>query len=223
MSAETLKIATFNIHHAEGRDKVVDLTRTADFIRWLGADLIALQELDVGARRSRTEDQPAKLAELLEMHVYFARTVKFDKGAYGIALASTDEFRGAIEQLPRTGTEEPRVAIIASWQGIGVVTTHLSRDSGARRVQTEKLARLGSQLGSPSIILGDLNQARRHLKPLTSTGFTIATPSRRFGLPRLGPDLDHILLNGLIARSSSTIPTEVSDHPAVVVEVTRGR
>lgn len=218
---DTLKIATFNIHHAEGRDGVVDLKRTAAFVLSLGADLIALQELDVGARRSRAEDQPARLAELLGMHVYFARTVKFDKGEYGVALASIDEFRGTVQQLPRSSNEEPRVAIVASWRGVGVLATHLSRDAGARRAQTEHLALVGSKLGAPAIVLGDLNQSRRHLKPLTSVGFRIATPSRGFHLLAGRAELDHVLLNGLVVHSSEIVPTDVSDHPAVMVEVTR--
>src|SRR5688572_4831143 len=162
---ETLRVATFNIHHAEGRDGIVDLNRTADLIADLGVDLIALQELDVHARRSNDVDQPAGLSELLNMHVHFAPTLSLDQGWYGIALAGRMPFKATVQTLPRLADEEPRAAIIASWNGLAVATTHLSRSAAARKVQTEALAALMQELGPPALVLGDLNQRARDIGP----------------------------------------------------------
>jgi endonuclease/exonuclease/phosphatase family metal-dependent hydrolase len=219
----SLRVATFNIHHGEGKDGVVDIQRTADFIKGLEADLIALQEVDVDARRSKRVDQAAVLADLLGMHLYFAPAMKLDQGEYGIALAAREEFRSAAQPLPRVGKEEPRSAIIASWRTIGVIATHLSRDSTARELQTEELGAIAGRLGTPCVVLGDLNQRRVHLKPLTGVGFSAAKP--RQGLKSLGSrgGLDHILVSpGLTVTSAAEHPTVVSDHPAIVAELTRG-
>ena len=218
---ENLRVATFNIHHAEGKDGVVDLKRTADLIAGLEVDLIALQELDVHARRSKNVDQPAELADLLNMHVYFAPTLSLDHGQYGIALAGRKPFKATVQMLPRLVDEEPRAAIIASWKGLAVVTTHLSRSAAARKPQTEALGSLVTELGPPALVLGDLNQRARDLGPLRSAGLTAvkAASGLRGRLPG-GFQIDHILHTpDVIVSGARAVPTNVSDHHALLAEI----
>lgn len=220
MSIPPLRVATFNIHHGAGRDGKADIGRAAEVIRGLAVDLIALQELDVGLRRSRNVDQPAELADLLGMHVYFAPALHLDGGEYGIALVSRDEFRGAVERLPRVKDEEPRVAIVAGWRQIGIVTTHLSRSAESRGIQTAKLADLIGKLGTPAIILGDLNQTAKALGPLTGAGLTpVKAPKGPLQvLPRR--QIDHILITkDMTVTKAWTVPTSVSDHVPLVAEI----
>ncbi|MCY3003234.1 MAG: hypothetical protein NTV21_15650, partial [Planctomycetota bacterium] len=61
-----LRVASYNIKHGEGLDGRVDLERTAAVLARFDADLIALQEVDVGVRRSGGVDQPHALAQQLE-------------------------------------------------------------------------------------------------------------------------------------------------------------
>ena len=224
MPAQTLKIATFNIHHAEGRDKVVDVKRIADLVTSLEVDIVALQELDVRVPRSRNVDQPAALADALGMHLYFAPSMKIEKGEYGIALAGRHEFKATVQQLPRIAQEEPRVAIVASVHKTAVVATHLSRDAAARRLQTEHLAELAGRLGDPLIVLGDLNQAPRDLAPLIDKGLVRVKPeSSLFGSLRPGRPIDHILTSsGIQVMSARVIPTKTSDHSPLVAEIALG-
>jgi endonuclease/exonuclease/phosphatase family metal-dependent hydrolase len=224
MPAETLKIVTFNIHHAEGRDKVVDVKRIADLVKSIEADIVALQELDVRVPRSRNVDQPAALADALGMHVYFAPSMKLEKGEYGIALAGRHEFKATVQQLPRVAQEEPRVAIVASVHKIAVVATHLSRDAAARRAQTEHLAELAGQLGEPLIVLGDLNQPPKDLAPLTSKGLAPVKPaSSLLRSLRPGRPIDHILTsNGIHVKSARVVSTKASDHAPLVAEIALG-
>ena len=217
----TYKVATFNIHHARGNDGIVDLRRIAGVLNDLGPDLIAMQELDAGTKRSGGQDQPEELADLLGMHIYFAPTISMDPGEYGIALASREEFRGAVEQLPRVGTEEPRVAIVAAWHKLGVVTTHLSRSTEARRIQTEHLADIAGKLGHPCLVLGDLNQTASKLNALKARGLKVARPHKSL-LKSLKPGwpIDHILVSdGLRVSEARMVATDASDHPVLVADI----
>ena len=216
-----MRVGTFNICHGQGRDRKVDLRRTAEVIRGLDVDLIALQELDVGLRRSKKVDQPAELADLLGMHVYFSPTLRFEGGEYGIALAAREEFRGAAEFLPSVGDEEPRAAIVASWKRIGIVATHLSRDGVARKLQTEEIAEQVGKLGTPAIILGDLNQPLKDLAPLRAKGFTPVTPARSLlSRARVSHQIDHVLVSeGVKVSAPRRVSTDVSDHSPFGVDI----
>ncbi|MEA2453310.1 MAG: hypothetical protein QOG04_2020 [Actinomycetota bacterium] len=223
MTDTPIRVATFNIRHAQGKSGAADIQATADVIKSLEADLIAIQELDVGLRRSKRMDQPAELADRLGMHVYFAPAMSMDQGEYGIALAASDEFRATVEQLPRANDEEPRVAIIAGWRGIGIVTTHLSRSAAARNQQTDKLADLVGKLGTPAIVLGDLNQPIKSLGALTGAGLTPAkAPMRAAKVLRRDFQIDHILVTkDLEVRKAWTIPTSASDHNPLIADIAR--
>jgi endonuclease/exonuclease/phosphatase family metal-dependent hydrolase len=67
---------SFNIHHAEGTDAVLDLDRVAGVIRSSGAGIVGLQELDRHhSERSNWLDEPTELARQLHMHVAFAASI----------------------------------------------------------------------------------------------------------------------------------------------------
>lgn len=225
MTPETLKVATFNIHHAEGTDGVVDLDRIAEVVGSIAPDLIALQELDERVPRSRLVDQPAELARKLGMHVHFGPAMDLEVGRYGIALASPRGFRAATVALPRSASEEPRVMVVATWDGIQVVTTHLSRDRSVRARQTRHIASVVRQMEGPVIVLGDMNQRVADLVPLMSMGLQPAMPRRGLiDIFRRGWQIDHILVSGdIVVRRAWTVPTVSSDHMPLVSELTRGK
>jgi endonuclease/exonuclease/phosphatase family metal-dependent hydrolase len=155
------------------------------------------------------------------MHVYFLPTIGSDGGEYGIALAAREEFRAAAERLPRVGDEEPRGAIVAAWRKIGIVTTHLARDAAARREQTAKLVDLAGKLGTPALVLGDMNQPSKDLAPLTDAGFVpVSAPKGRVGLLRRNHQIDHIMVSAdVTVMKVWTVPTTVSDHSPLIAEV----
>jgi len=221
MPQETLRVATFNIHHAEGMDGRVDLDRIADVIRSIDPDIIAMQELDERVPRSRLVDQPAELARKLGMHVHFGPAMDLEVGRYGIALASPRGFRAATIALPRSGNEEPRAVVIAKWDEMQIVTTHLSRDRSTRLRQTRHLASMVQQMEGPVILLGDMNQRVADLVPLISVGLRPVT--LRHGLLdrfRRGRQIDHILVSeGITIARSFRVRTEASDHDPLVAEI----
>lgn len=223
MDGEGFRAVSFNIHHGEGRDGRVDLERTARLIRSLAPDLVGLQELDVGLERSGHVDQPAELGKLLEMDVAFMRAIQLGDGGYGIGIAARGGLEWVGEVLPRRAGEEPRVAMTARWQGISVVTSHLSRDPAARVLQTRHLGRLAKEAEAPVLVIGDLNQSGRDLGPLRDAGLVSARVRKpvRWWLGR-GFQIDHALATpDLGSISARLVPTDVSDHPALVVDVER--
>jgi endonuclease/exonuclease/phosphatase family metal-dependent hydrolase len=221
MSSQGLRIATFNIHHGAGRDGKVDIGRTADVILSLEADLIALQELDVHVDRSGDVDQPAELGDRLGMEIFFSAAFRLHGGEYGIGVAARGGFKGVTETLPRVGDEEPRVAIMGSWNKIGFVSTHLSRDPVARAAQTKAAASLAARLPGPAIVLGDMNQRSRALTPLRGVGFTPVTARRTLLQMITGRgQIDHILTTAEIeVLKVWEVPTVASDHSALVTQV----
>ena len=63
-TSRTLRVLTYNIHHAAGTDGKVDIERIARVIQSAKPDLVALQEVDQATKRSGGVDQLARLAEL---------------------------------------------------------------------------------------------------------------------------------------------------------------
>ncbi len=216
-----LRVATFNVHHCEGTDRRLDVARIAEVISETGAQLVALQELDRNMPRSERVDQPAELARSLGMEVAFFPTLTRDGGEYGIAIAARPPLAPArYVSLPQVAREEPRGAVIASWSGLQVVCTHLATTGRVLKVQTPALAAVAAALPRPTVVMGDLNQTRRHLAPLLEAGFRGA-----FGhgtLPRGFPkrQIDHILVSpGIELLRSWTIRTPASDHLPLVAEL----
>jgi endonuclease/exonuclease/phosphatase family metal-dependent hydrolase len=157
------------------------------------------------------------------MEVHFFPALEIGEGKYGIALATRDRIDTSVEELPRLGQEEPRVAVVARWREITVVTTHLSRDPEARRAQTEALAAIVTGERRPWVVLGDLNQSSADLHALIDVGLVRAEP-RRSLLARLSPTrgIDHILVSSeLEARGGRIVPTFASDHFPVYADLGR--
>jgi endonuclease/exonuclease/phosphatase family metal-dependent hydrolase len=214
-----VRVATFNIHHGEGPDGKLDLERVAKAIEGFEADLVALQELDRSLPRSGSIDQPAALSNLLERDVRFFETLRRRKGDYGLGLIAEDAEEIRLAALPQVGDVEPRGVVTCRWRGITVLSTHLARDAPSRRLQTERLAEIAADAPPPVMLMGDLNQNRRHLGPLAEVGFHL--PRLRRPTVRLS-QLDHILVGpGLALEAVWTAARGVSDHLALVAEISR--
>jgi endonuclease/exonuclease/phosphatase family metal-dependent hydrolase len=208
-----LVIATFNVHHCEGLDKVVDIDRTAIAIRGTGAEVIALQELDAGRKRSGRADQAAVLGEALELNVFFHPTVVGSGGGlYGIGLATPSEVEITPVELPRLRPEdEPRAALVAALNGLTVVATHLSVKPDSRVAQFEALGELVHGIAGPVCLLGDLNQEPDPKGPLATAGLTGPRPPATFITARR--HLDHILAGGGAAvQEVWAVRSKASDH-----------
>ncbi len=163
-----LTVLTYNIHHGQGTDGAFDLERLAQVIRDADADLVALQEVDVGTGRSGGVDQAAELARLTDMAVVFAEAMPYDGGSYGEAMLSRWPISShKVLKLPASAGHEPRAAIVVVVQPTGwpfpvrVAGTHLDHtDDDTDRLAQLAVVRQHLEEGAlPTLLVGDLNAA----------------------------------------------------------------
>ncbi|UVY83428.1 endonuclease/exonuclease/phosphatase family protein [Brachybacterium sp. NBEC-018] len=165
-----VRVASVNIHHGADARGRLDLARTAAAIAATGADLVALQEVDVRfGERSLHEDQAALLGEALGMHVRFGAAIPRGEGdGYGLALLSRAPIGEAVmHPLPGASgprpLREPRGLLDAQVELPGegtvrVLVTHLDHDHRSHRdVQVREILRLVAEDAGPVVLLGDLN------------------------------------------------------------------
>ncbi|MDF1800009.1 MAG: endonuclease/exonuclease/phosphatase family protein [Planctomycetota bacterium] len=228
-----LVLLTYNIHHGEGDDGVFDLERQARVILDSGADLVVLQEVDVGTGRAGGVDQATELGRLTGMHATFAEAMPYDGGSYGEALLSRWPLVAAETwPLPATAGREPRAAVVAVVEppGLGwavrVIGTHLDHleDEELRVAQVEALlgylAPSRPHSGLPTVLMGDMN-ARPGSGPielLQEAGWTAADPDLGPTYPAIDPvrKIDWILLGprspGSLSGAEVLFAPVASDH-----------
>jgi endonuclease/exonuclease/phosphatase family metal-dependent hydrolase len=228
---------TYNIRHGRGADQRVDLGRIAAVIAAGEPDIVALQEVDVGHRRSGAVDQPAELGRRLGMQARFAPCITDGEFQYGIAtlsrlplLASRDL---SLPIHPGLGRSEPRrmLATRIAWAGgaIELLNTHLSLRAVERLDQVAILIEDVAAIGGDLIVAGDLNftprnAAYRALRALLDDAGPPGSswPAR---LPVLR--LDHLLYRGGLRLERSTflrdrLARRASDHLPLVAAFYKG-
>ena len=203
----TLRVLTYNIHHAEGLDRRLDVARVAAVIQRLQPDLVALQEVDIGTVRAGGIDELGEIARRTFMNAEFGKTIDYDGGAYGVAVLSRWPIGGAnTVPLPGAPDREPRAALTVNVKPGGrgpllqFTSTHLDqgRESEIRLAQATALNQLVAASTGPSILAGDMN-ARRDTDAMqtiesswTNTAAVDSVPLDGFGRPRSRGD--HILV-----------------------------
>lgn len=162
----SLRVLTYNIHHAEGVDGQLDLKRIADVIRQTEADVVSLQEVDRLVPRSGKVDQARKLGEILGMQVVFGRNIDLNGGQYGNAvLSKLPIIRHRNEPLPQLVAGEARGALVvelqwpAAAEPLVLIATHFDHrpDPQERVASAQRINELVAGLKGPVLLAGDLN------------------------------------------------------------------
>lgn len=156
-----LRIASYNIHRAIGRDGCESPERIATVLHELDADIIALQE--VGYASGTPGNVLEYLGESIRAHVIEGVTLQDDRGHYGNAVLSRIPAGSIHLHDISVAGREPRGAIELSLQVNGValqvIATHLGLRPGERRHQVERLIPLfAASTADIKILLGDLNE-----------------------------------------------------------------
>jgi endonuclease/exonuclease/phosphatase family metal-dependent hydrolase len=233
-----LRALTYNVHSCRGSDRRHDPARIAEVIASAGADVIALQELDVGRKRSGGVDQAEAIAAHLKMRSHFHPALHVEEERYGDAiLTALPSTLNRAAALPSSG--EPRgglwIEIEAGGQKMQIFNTHFGLSANERSLQAETLLGPG-WIGhercrrAPVLLLGDFNAVpssrafrviaeRLHVAAPRADGRWRATFPARLPLLRL----DHIFHNDRLrlveARVVDTpLARKASDHLPILAE-----
>jgi endonuclease/exonuclease/phosphatase family metal-dependent hydrolase len=229
-----LRVMTFNI-----KSGLHGLEKVAHVIQEAKPDVVALEEVDVGATRSGRVDQPAELAAATGLlhHAHFRATTK-SGGAYGVALLSRFPLeRRSQHPLPGPPGAEPRtlghVVVRVGGQEVSLYVTHLIhmpfRDE-ARALQTNAISRILAADSRPKLLLGDFNDfadgaAMVPLRTALQDVFATAGEGPGGTLPLPLPfrpewRIDYIFASrNFVPRMSHVLRVKASDHFPVVADL----
>lgn len=198
-------VLSYNIRHGRGADGRIDLQRIAAVIRESGADVVALQEVDVRTTRSDGVDQAAELGRLTGMDAYFGEAIPYAGGSYGDALLSKHAFvETSSLSLPAAPHHENRVAVRGVLQlpygrRIAIIGTHLdhTEDPSDREAQVRALNQAYLPTPIPTLLIGDLNAKPQStpMRSLFGQGWAAADSDLRPTFPSEKPNckIDWIL------------------------------
>lgn len=237
-----LSIMSYNVHSCIGMDGRVSPRRIARVIARQGVDIAAIQEVDQGRARSRSEDQAHDIAAELGFHMLYCPAVTSGSERYGHALLSRWPLEAAkIAPLPshQGGMwPEPRAALWARVHTqeatLNILSTHLGLSAPERIKQMTAILGpewLGSVLDrEPVILCGDFNLTpgsaahRLAASRLRDVAHNFKRGVRTFSSIRLVAQLDHIFVSphfGLesVFAAQNDLTRVASDHLPLVAHL----
>jgi endonuclease/exonuclease/phosphatase family metal-dependent hydrolase len=221
----TMRVASYNVHRAIGRDGRTAPERILAVIREIEPDIIGLQEVEA---HDSGGDMLAWLAQQTGMHAIAGTTLVRHDGHYGNGLLTRCPVKATNLIDLSFRNREPRGAIAADLdcggRSLRVVATHLGLRPAERRAQVERLVELFTwHEQDRSILMGDLNEwflwgrPLRHLHRYFDQTPAVPTfPSRRpvLALDRLWTH-PGCILRGITAHVSP-MSRAASDHLPLV-------
>jgi len=202
VTSQEVELLSWNILHGADASGELNLSEKRDYLGTSGADLVFLQEVDDGCKRSGGVDQMSFLAEGSDRTPGFGSFMSYQGGEYGMGMLSrlpVTRYRSL--RLP--DGNEPRVALILETRVFGepviAANVHFNwvRDDTARFAQAKALLDYLDTIDVATIVAGDFNDvpASRTLELFRVAGFTQVDrlePSISSDKPRI--DIDHVLI-----------------------------
>ena len=169
-----LRVASYNVHRCVGADGKCDAARSARVIAELGADVVALQEVD-GGYHTAGADQIAELAAAAQMVAVAGPTMVRASGHYGNALLTRMPTAAVRHVDLSVRGKEPRGAIdvdlAIAGRPVRIIVTHLGLRRFERVQQVAQILHCVKVAvpGTLTIVAGDFNEWRpddQSLRPL---------------------------------------------------------
>lgn len=222
-----LLVMTYNIRNAVEGTKIEEI---ASDIQTANPDIVCVQEVDCGTRRSKKKDVLKKLSAILKMNYCYFPSIKLQGGTYGNGILS----RFPLENCARTplavrehAGDEGRVLATASiavnGKNLFVYNTHLTfEDQDTRLAQLDFLK--STVLAQPHAVLcGDFNvESFAEFDRIGTTAVnTEMTPFHTY----IGTDTDFTSIDNIFVTDSVTVlsatlcDTSVSDHRPLLAKI----
>lgn len=244
--SKTLRVMTYNVHGCVGMDGHLSPSRIARVIAQYSPHIVALQELDVGRRRSGGLDQAELIAGYLNMDHHFHPTLRIEEKTFGDAVLSAYPLRlikrQSLLRHPRFSFLEPRgalwVEVEFNGKAVQFINTHLGLLRQERILHTEELLGeqwlAGPECREPVILCGDFNAlpGSRVVRRFQSRLRDIGDPTEQKKLRRKGTwfgrypiiRLDHIFVSpdcriASVDVCDSYLSRIASDHRPLLVEI----
>lgn len=224
----TVRIMTWNIHGALGRNPRFDLHRVVELIRRWNPDIVALQEVDSRRAFAGGENPFEFLQHAVGSYGIGAKSITTQDGDYGQMLITRWRIEGQEIRDISFPECEPRRAIraevVTPGGPLNVVATHLGLSVRERRRQTRVLLELAGEASAPTVLVGDFNDwfwpgsVRSVLKRALPDDTNCRTFPSIFPLLRL----DRIFCRPRGALLRSFVDPEalaISDHLPVIADI----
>jgi endonuclease/exonuclease/phosphatase family metal-dependent hydrolase len=234
-SKKTLRVMTYNIHVGVGMDKKLDLQRIADVIKQEHPDLVGLQEVDRGVKRTEGKDEIAELAKLTLMDYTFAHNLDYQGGQYGVAILSRSLIQKIDHRMYENKREAERRGMIRvevdfAGRTLNFATTHLDyQQEDGRLFETEQMLKFLDDVRGPLIVVGDFNdEPTGSAYKLMLTKFDDSWISRGKGngwsypADKPAKRIDYIFcrtVDGLRAKKKWVVDSLATDHIPVVADL----
>ncbi|HKP78961.1 MAG TPA: endonuclease/exonuclease/phosphatase family protein [Phenylobacterium sp.] len=241
------RIVTYNVHRCVGNDRRLDVARVAAVLARLNPDIVALQELDVGRRRTGGVDQAHEIARQLDMACHFHAALQVEEERYGDAILTAYPERlvkvGPLPGHPRMRALEPRgalwVEVEIGGRPVQIINTHLGLVPREQQLQAAHLAGPAwlehPNCRWPTILLGDFNATSsslvyrtltQHLKPARRLAAR-KQPTSTFPSPLPVLRIDHLFVSPGIEVQEVSAPFDpltrvASDHLPLVMDFELG-
>ena len=225
---QSVRLMTWNIHGAVGRNPRFDLARVVELIRRHAPDIVALQEIDSRRAIAGGGNPFDVLQQALGDHGVGAKTISTTDGEYGQALFSRWPMQSSEVRDISFPEREPRRAIrseIATPLGpLRVIATHLGLSFGERRSQAAALLELMEGAPMTTVMLGDFNDWfwAGSVRKVLARALPGRTRHRTF--PSICPvlHLDRIYCRpreALLEGHTDLSARQISDHLPVIADV----
>ncbi|MGR6836481.1 endonuclease/exonuclease/phosphatase family protein [Syntrophomonas erecta] len=219
------------MHHCMSISRQPMLDKICSVLEFIDADLIGLQEVDMGAARSGFKKQAALIAQRLNMGYVFGETLRFRQGSYGIAVLSRYPIK-KVKNLNLPGNEEPRLCQIIDiniqQQTLHFINLHMGLNHTTRLANMQQLILPCLQnLPHPIIMVGDFNASPDEKPVLMLSDFLQDTFAYNSGIinytyPANNPQyrIDYIFVDRCYRVDDFyIIAADASDHLPVVANI----